>query len=1362
MYIRYLFKFNGTFLLLFSFFTLFPVNAERGRNIRFTHLTNEDGLPNNTAYSVCQDYKGFIWIATKSGLCKYDGKTIFIYRLAGEEVGVRTTSNQVRQVFEDYRQRLWAVSYTGVYLYNRDMDKFESIIRYSEASFIRVACDDNENHVYAAGNEILKYNETTGRFEAIPISHGERIQRNITCLISDKYGQLWAGTMFGGLLCVDIKNGKLSNYTHNENNPHSLISDKILSLYRDSENRIWIGTEDRGICYYDENSKYFVRIKDFPNVCVRAFAEDPDGNIWMGTEDGLYIYTPETGKFTNHKQNYNDKHSLNDNAIYAIFRDREDNMLLGTYFGGINIYPDSFRRFFYYDYGYSNEYLSGKAVRQIVGDSSGNLWIATEDGGLNYFDRQKDRFEHFKPGQKRNSISYHNVHSLLLDSRNHLWVGTYLGGLNRYDLKTKHFTHYSHVKYPDMIVDNVFSLIEDRDHEIWVGTTGGLSIFNPATNQFRKFNSPNFGVQSVDNLREDSDGNIWIATRMQGLYCYNKTMENLQNFPYISNGKGLSDNYVNYIFEDSRKNIWLATHEGGLCKYDRQTESFTVYTEKDGLPSNTVFGITESNSGNLWISTNNGLSCMDVINETFVNYSESEGLPNKQFNYNSVYRDVGGMLYFGTINGMIAFYPEDLQTIQNKARVEFTDLKVLGKSVNPEEKASPLSKNIGDVREIHLNSEQAQSFTFEFTVPTLCHPNSTFFAIKLDTDKDWSYIGSRRHVTYANLPHGEYIMTVKAAFNNRWDDMEPVSSIRIIIDPPFYLSVMSYIIYVLIILGIAVAFYLFMRHRQQEKGLILSERLEKEKIREINALKLNFFTNISHELRTPLSLILVPLQAFLDKNVFSPEICPKMKLIVNNARRMNNLVDELMLFTKIETKQEKIRVKKGDLPDFIRNISEGFHVLAEEKGLEYIIQIAPSAEEVWFAPVKVEIIVYNLLSNAFKYTDRGKITVTACLEYRPDYTYLNLSVSDTGVGIAPDETEKIFENYYQVNDFVKSKKTGFGIGLALVRELILLHRGSIRVDSEPGKGSVFTVKLNVSSRAFSPDEISDKDADARFMEDYKFLSVKMESKESEASEDAVDREISDRQYKMLVVEDNRELLNFYRELFSDIYTVITAENGREGCRIARRKLPDIIVSDVMMPEMNGIEMAHRLKSRLETCHIPLILLTAKTGEEAQLEGYNSGADLYVEKPFHPSLMRKQISNLLTTKENQKKLYLVNKIELNDIVTSERDKKLLAGIESIIMKNLDNDAFSVNDIMREMGVGRTLLHIKLKSMIGLSATEFINNVRIKESVKILLSGNNVSETAYATGFSSPNYYSRCFKKFFGMSPNEYLAKEKGKD
>lgn len=1344
-------------LHLFLFATLLCF-ASLDRNIRFTHLTNHNGLPTNSIYSINQDSKGFIWVGTKSGICKYDGKSIALYDIELPD-GSRKIEHTIRQVFEDNQHRLWVVANKCINLYDRQHDRFNLIEVDSLTGSCRVLFQDN-GKIYLGGAGSYVYNEEQNKFIPLRNKNNERIRAYITSIAVDNKGQLWMGKLAGGLVSINPNDGETTNYKRNSAK-NSLVSNRITALYTDQNGNLWIGTEDKGLCYLDPTVNEFFTIKDFPAICVRCFAEDAQGNVWIGTENGLYIYSVEEKRFLNYKQNYNDKHSINDNAIYCLFKDKEKNMLVGTYFGGINTFLHSFSQFSYYDYGYTDQFLSGKAVRQIIGDMIGNLWIATEDGGLNYFDKQKKKFRHFHPSNNANSLSYHNVHSLLLDKNDNLWVGTYLGGLNKYDTQTGRFTLYNTENYPGLIIDNIFALIEDREGRIWIGTTFGLTVYYPEQNTFNRFEPEVIGTKGVDALLEDSDGDIWIGTRTDGLYRYRKDSEKLEHMPHHPDGKGLSDSYINYIFEDSSKDIWIATHEGGVCKYNKTTERFTVYTTRNGLPSNVIFSIIECESGNIWISTNNGLSCLDRETNTFTNYSVSEGLPNKQFNYNSAYKDEDGLLYFGTINGMIAFNPEELQTTKNIAKIEFTDLKILGKSVIPGNEGSPLTDNIGEASVIHLSNEQAKSFTLEFTVPTISHSTSTFFAIRFNTDKGWNFIGSQNQLNYANLPAGEYILNIKAAFNNKWNGNEPIKSIKIIIAPPFWLSGTAWFIYSCIVVIVLTGLYLFIKKRQQEKNLILSERMEKEKIQEINKLKLNFFTNISHELRTPLSMILIPLHSFLEKNVFSPEIQPKMRLIARSAQRMNNLVEELMLFSKIETKQEKIRVKKGNLLEFVSNICEGFRILADEKGIELLLEIEQTEQDVWFAPVKVEKIIYNLLSNAFKYTEKGKVTVKAFYENNESFRYLKLQVSDTGVGIAPDQIEKIFENYYQVNDFVKSVKTGFGIGLALTRELVTLHKGNIKINSEPDVGSTFSITLNVSAEAFASDEISPNDANTKFMEDYKFLPVQKDNTFANSAS-TVENKISDKQYKLLIVEDNTELLSTYQELFSDTYTVITAENGKEGYQAAKKHLPDIIISDVMMPEMNGYDLARKLKHRIETCHIPLILLTAKTGEEAQMIGYKNGADMFVEKPFHPALLKRQMSNLIATKENQKKLFATNKLDVYEIKADERDKKLIEDMERIIIDNMDNNEFSLNYLLREVGIGRTLLHVKLKNLVGLSATEYINNVRLKEAIKIMAGGKNVSEAAYATGFSTPNYFTRCFKKVYGISPNEYMAKLKQQD
>ncbi|MDL2221135.1 response regulator [Parabacteroides sp. OttesenSCG-928-N08] len=1335
-------------LMLLLFLLSTGMTAGIDRNMRFTHLTNNEGLPCNTVYAICQDYKDFIWIGTKNGLCRYDGRTVSDYDI--EIVGGRRLLNgQILQIFEDSKRRLWVVAQKGINLYDREKDRFIAVPADSTFVYRKTICEDKEGHIYVAGSGVVVYNEERHHFETLFSRQMEGLSGNITSMSVDAENRLWLGKAVNGLIRIDRKSGETIHYRRDPADMNSLISDRILGLYTDQQGFVWIGTLNRGVCRFDPATGKFEKPEAFPAILVRAFEEDSRGNVWMGTEEGLYIYSPQTGLLTNYKQNYNDRYSLNDNALYAIFRDREDNMLIGTYFGGVNIFLNTFRQLFHYDYGYTDRHLSGKAVRQIIGDRKDNLLIATEDGGLNYYNRTTDSFLHVKPEPGRNSLSYHNVHSLLIDSSGCLWIGTFQGGLNRYDPVSGRFTHYSVQNHPGLIVDNVFSLLEDRRGKIWVGTTAGLTVFDPKREEFQRFSVDVIGLAGIDHLCEDSSGNIWIATRSKGVFCYNETTDSLLNY-----SKELPDNFVNYILEDSRGMIWIATHEGGLSCYNRQEDSFTTLSVSDGLPSNTIFAIVESDAGQLWISTNNGLSCLDTEDYTFTNYSISEGLPNKQFNYNSAYKTSDGLLFFGTINGMIAFRPESLQTMGTVAEVKFQSLTVLGKVIRPGDESGLLQQNIDEVSEIRLSHEEAKSVTLNFTVPSINHPNSTFFALKFDGERDWSYLGIQHHVTYANLPPGEYTLNIKAVFNNRWSGDEPVRRLKLIVEPPFWQSPMAYLIYMGLLSLLFLLFYLFLRRRQEEKRLILAERLEKEKIQELNALKLSFFTNISHELRTPLSLILTPVQSFLERNLFAPEIKPRMKQVADNAQRMNNLIDELILFSKVEMKQEKIRLKRGDLLRFVETIGESFESLAEDKELEYELCVDSEEKEVWFAPLMVEKIVCNLLSNAFKYTEAGSVSLRAFIDEKDDFSYLNLIVRDTGIGIPIDKKQAIFENYYQVNEDARGEKKGFGIGLALTRELVELHKGTIRVESEPDKGSEFIVCINVSAPAFDPEEIAGQAMASTFDEKY----AEQTEEQDVGLQQALEEENS-KPYQLLLIEDNRELLTMYQELFRDSYRVLMAADAEEGLRIAKEQLPDLILSDVMMPGMSGLELAMRLKSMIETCHIPLVLLTARTGEQAQMEGYDSGADLYVEKPFHPALLYRQIANLIATKENQRRQYRANEIDIVEISANEKDKKLIANVEKAVLRHLDDSSFSVNDLLKELGIGRTLLHVKLKSMVGMSTTEFINKIRLTESIKLLKAGKNISEAAYATGFSSPNYYSRCFKKLFGVPPRE-MTNEKG--
>ena len=851
----------------------------------------------------------------------------------------------------------------------------------------------------------------------------------------------------------------------------------------------------------------------------------------------------------------------------------------------------------------------------------------------------------------------------------------------------------------------------------------------------------------------DNIGNIWIATHSQGLFCYNKEEKKLHKFIFRDDyGRPVqSDKHINYVYQDSHNLLWISTNYDGLVCYNPESSDFMTYTTQNHLPSNTVYSIIEDDSSNIWVSTDNGLSCYDRSSEIFINYSTSDGLPNKQFTNNSVYCDPDGYLYFGTINGMITFHPDSLRLSLNRASVVLTELRVLDKDavIYPSEEC-----DLSDGSRIRLKYSQAASFSVNYTVPSISHASSLFFATSFGTDTQWKYVGDQKSINFANLAPGEYQLKLKVSFNNRWDGNEPVTTVHIVVDPPFWHSTIMWCCYFAILILLLFLVWRSVRIRQRRHTEQLTKELERKKDLELHRMQLNFFSNISHQLRIPLSLILGPLESMIDRGCFTGDTERRMRLMARNVIKMKNLIDELLHFTQIRNHQKTLKLREGDILGFIHNITDGFLLLTEEKKIKFQVNVPPSGPFVWFSPQDVEKIVFNLLSNAFKYTPEGQVSITSSLKTDSGFVTLHLSVEDTGIGIEAGKLDHIFEAYYQVNEWERTGQTGFGIGLALTRELVELHKGCIQVTSTPGKGSRFDVTLGVDKSLFPTDILTYGKVDSIDIREYKFMAVKPENKTDTDMKDSGHTQTAVKR-TILIVEDESELLGFYTELFGKEFNVLQAHNGKEGLEIALKTIPDVIISDVMMPEMDGYELTRQLKSQVATSHIQIILLTAKSGNEVQIESYKAGADFYLEKPFHPTALYEQVKNIIQSREKLIHRYMAGQVEAAEIVSNDLDAKFLARIDSIIKKNLSNDKFSINDLTSDAGISRTQLHLKLKGIVGMSTTEYINDFRLKEAIVLMRAGYRVSEAAYSTGFSSPNYFSRLFRKKFGTSPVAFM-------
>lgn len=1342
------------FTRLFPIFALLaltlPVTGSEFDNIRFENDIINAKLSSRGINHIMQDSKGFVWIATHEGLNCYDGYTMRRYfSIAGDSTSL--VHDFVRYVFEDASHRIWICTEGGVCSYDCNSDQFKTYTLDGKAfTGCHVITQLNDGSVVTAKmGRLYVYDPGADEFRVISEPLGPSpFPIRINSLCEDADGILWMGTN-AGVRCFDMK--CRTAVTPPVTGPYAaeITGNAFYAVRKDRRSRIWIC--QYGVFVYDPQdgqTRSLASSASRTNV-LRTVEFDNQGNAWIGGENGIDIYDAEL-KFRRHiAHNAEDISGLNDNAVYTIFRDRSGNMWVGTYFGGVNVMYIHTANFSVYPAGNSRKHLSGKAVREIIENNDHSLWIATEDGGLNYFDRETQNFKHFASRADEIPVNYHNVHCLLKDSDQNLWIGSFSGGITRYNLRTKRAT-YPRCMRGDTEARDIFTLLKDADGDIWIGSSEGLFVNRKGTgDRIENVRQRIIGTRFIYCLACDRNGMLWIGTRNNGLFRYDKKTETLEEIP----NEDPRQAFVTTLFTDNAGNIWAGTNNGGLRFFDHETGQTATYTMHDGLPSNSVKSIVQDNYGYLWLGTSSGLSCFDPDNMQFINYTAADGLPDHTFNYNSAFKASHGELFFGTTNGMISFFPHTFYEVRDPLNVEITDFRIHGQRTQADPENSALWDAVRTNSVITLTNRQASSFSFTYTAVNFSHAADIHYAIRMsDGEGDWHDMENQHQVFFSNLRPGKYTLGIKASYNGSAWDEQGARYLEIEIRPPFFLSKWAYLIYLTIIGAGAYATYAIIRTRMKMTERINAERTAKTQAEEMNLQKMHFFANISHDLKTPLTLIVGPLQKIVEEKNTDQRLREKIRVVLKNTQRMRSLLDKLLLLSKIEMGYARVCVQQGDVLNFIDNICDIFRIFASDNGINFIVNIDYRHKDVWFSASNLERIVYNLLANAFKFTPSGGvIRIRAGLSRDTNgMDILTLSVKDNGIGIPPEQQEKIFDNYYSS---AKTETSGTGIGLALTKSLVSLHHGTISLRSAVGKGSVFSTKLNVSREAYTPEQINNVPIESEetvskklLQENNEYLQqARIEIQEQEA-----------RRTHILIVEDNRELQDFIRQLFERNFDISVASDGSEGYEMAVQLLPDLIISDVMMPKMNGFEMTRKLKSNLMTSHIPIVLLTAKTQEEDKIEGFEMGADAYIAKPFNNTRLELQVRNLLNTRQNNILRFKHNpQTDVRSLAKNPHDEKFMARLIDLIMENLDNDKFSIKDITDSLSVSRSFLHIKLKNLADLSATEFIKTVKMKEARKKLLSGMNVSETSFAIGISDPNYFSKCFKKQFGQTPTEFI-------
>lgn len=941
-------------------------------------------------------------------------------------------------------------------------------------------------------------------------------------------------------------------------------------------------------------------------------------------------------------------------------------------------------------------------------------------------------------------LTFNNVHCLLFETDSKLWMGTYTGGINILDIETGKFSYLNVQNHPDLPSNNIYYLLHSGD-SIFIATSAGTAVYNQKNKRITRFRNNVFNNVQIEYIY-DGGNCLWFSS-LAGIFCYDKKqkeIEKFNEFPFLK--------HVNFVKTDSKNRIWIGDCLEGLCCYDPSAKEKRQYNEENGFPFSWIFSLEEAVDGTFWVSGDKGLVNFNPETGGQNLYNRDSNIPFEQFNFRASFKDSRGNIFFGGNNGMISFNENVRESAKKTLNVVFRGMQLFNQALIPGND-EVLKKSLNLHPEIRLKHKQ-NVFTIEYTGLNFQNKGRCQYAYYLENfEADWNYVGNRDFATYTNLSPGEYIFHVKAAVDNsEWPGS--ANSLKIIVEPPFWLSNWGFFLYFLIIVLLLIGFYAVATRIQKAKALAEMERREKEYVTELNNFKLEFFTNVSHELRTPLTLIIGPLSKILKEESLTPGLLKKMKGIKNNAYRLLSLINQLLEFRKIERGKETLKVSQQNITRLLADIQESFVGAAKTRGIKLKFDVRNLDTDIWIDGLKLENVLINLVSNALKFTEKGgKVVVSVWLgknEMQADET-LYIEVFDTGVGIDPEKKDKIFDRYYK-DELSMINQSGSGIGLAYVNSLVTLHRGRIEVESEKGKGSTFKVWIPVSRSNYEDHEI--------VLGQTQFVPELNTFDDSLNSPKLMGNMLSSvKKTHVLVIDDNEELLGFISEILTGDFVIVTAQSGEEGMEKIQEQMPDLIISDVMMPGIDGFELCRKLKHDIQTSHIPIILLTAKGGEENEYEGLKTGADYYIEKPFFPHILNKLIDNILATRKN-----LIERFNSDidmipcETACSESDRELIEKLTKLIRQNIDNEKLEVTFLVKEIGISRSLLHLKLKSLTGCSATEFIRSIRLREAVKLISEGKcNISEAAYQTGFSSPAYFTRRFKEFFGTSPKHYFQK-----
>lgn len=1334
----------------------------------FSNLNLKDGLSQISVLDILQDSKGYMWFATRNGLNRYDGKNFVVYKNDPKD-SLSLGSNHILSLAEDYNQNLWVGTFQG--LSRLDM-RTNRMIRVTNSPYVEIQ------------TEIIR------------------------CLLVDSHDRLWIGTR-RGIYIYDIQSGcyKLPESLQ------SIQSDDVTSIYETHEGLILVGTQRSGIWIFDSQLNVLQHLfngsKDIclPNNSVSAIYEDANGNIWagskfadlykidvknkcihilsqinefknnnsirkiigyqdkllIGTFDGLYVMDLGTEKILRHSDISLKRGHLNHFSVYALYVDRSQTLWVGTYSGGVNYTSSLNDRFVFHDPASTlNAYLKIYGVM-----SYGNvkdLYVATESGGVLLYDYLADKSCAYYPidGKSQQKFSHNMIKSLYWE-KDTLWCGTTKGTIYKFDVNKKIYKFVCHL--PSDVT--VYSMMRDSIGRMWIANSGNNGLICRWPNGQIQMDLSAIGgkqsnIYSARCLIELDSGILLAGTRNHGMFRYNPLTGESHQYHVGGIGKQhLLNNYVTSISKGIGNRIWIGTFGGGIALYEDGKGIIKSYTKDQGLIDNEVAAVVEDRNGNLWLSTTSGISCFNPEEESFVNYHLNNGIGIEEFTPHSGILLPNGEIAFGGNNGFITFNPAEIQQNSYVPSLVLNSLTINNRLIKPQDETGILNVVLDDVDKVSLKYNQ-NNLSIAYSALNYVFSDQNQYATFLHGyDKEWHYIGNRTEAYYTNLSPGTYVFEVKAA-NNDGVWQEKTRKLVIEIHPPLWRTWYAYSFYVVLVSTVLVLIMYYVSKKQKlERELYYQQQLQKQQD-EFHENKIRMFTNFSHELRTPLTLVISPLQELVAMSGLTSVVRNKLDLVYSNAQRLLLLVNQLLDLRKSQEGKLDLHISKSNLIPFLEEIHLAFSHLAMRKSIHFEFEKDESSFYVWFDKSLVEKVVFNLLSNAIKFTpDNGRIVLslkkcgyqeiptelrtTLPAEIPQEMEFALICVSDSGCGIPEEELKHIFTPFYQVEEQVPAE-VGTGLGLSLVHTIVKLHHGCITVNSSPSKGSVFTVYIPILSSAYSEQDIE------------RGSSVADEVIVSGGTHEKVPVE---RKWTVLLVEDNADVRQYVKEYLEDYYYIVEADNGADALELALQKYPDLVLSDIMMPKMDGLELCRRIKDDIQLEHIPVVLMTAKSMVEHIKEGFSVGADDYIVKPFNIEILVSRLQNILLSREKLKKLY--GKKFAPDAMGIEivsGDDRFTQKLFEVIEKNISNPDLNIDLLSSELGLSRSNLYRKLKAVTELSPTELIRNKRLEIAAKLLLeSSYTISEVAVYAGFNSHAYFTSCFKNFYGYSPTEWVQMKK---